>query len=250
MTVRDIWQWIDSFAPFDTQEDFDNSGMLVGDPDTEVRGVYCALDVTTAVLDAARQAGANLIITHHPMLFGGRKNLLETPLDHEGRLLARMIREHTALIAAHTNLDQAPGGINDVLARTLGLREIAGEGYLRVGSLPEAMPGEAWLRTVSGALQTVVRPCGPVERPVRRVAVCSGAGSEYWQEAARRWEIDSFVTGEIRHHHALAMAEVGILGVEAGHYETEAPGIFALGEALQKYLHGVQCPVCVAHPLR
>ena len=248
MKVREIYDWVDGVAPFETQEAYDNSGMLVGDPEAEVRGIYCALDVNGAVLDAAEKAGANLILTHHPMLFGGRKNLLETPLDHEGRLLARMIRGHMALIAAHTNLDQAPGGINDVLARTLGLEDISGEGYLRTGVLPEALSGDDWLRHVGKALRTVVRPCGPVERTVRRVAVCSGAGSEEWEEAAARWGIDSFVTGEIRHHHALAMAEAGILGVEAGHYETEAPGIFALGEALQKYLHGVQCPVYVTHP--
>ena len=249
MRVRDIYQWIDTVAPFETQEAFDNSGMLVGDPEAEVQGIYCALDVTASVLDAAEQCGANLILTHHPMLFGGRKSLLEEPLDHEGRLLARMLRQHLQLIAAHTNLDQAPGGINDVLAETLGLREIEGDGFLRTGLLPAPMSGEAWIRHAGDVLHTVIRPYGDPHRSVRRVAVCSGAGSDYWLEAARRWPIDSFVTGEIRHHHGLGMSECGILGLEAGHYATEAPGIFALGEALQKYLHAVECPVHVHHPL-
>ena len=114
MTVQQIYDWIDQRAPFETQASFDNAGLLTGSGSQTVHGILVALDVTDAVLEEAEALKADLIITHHPLMFGGRKRMTED--DYEGRLLCRMIRGHMAHIAAHTNLDQAVGGINDVLA--------------------------------------------------------------------------------------------------------------------------------------
>lgn len=242
-TVKDIYDFINDIAPFETQEPFDNAGLLTGDPAWPVRGVHIALDVTSTVLDEAEAAGANLIVTHHPMMFAARKHLVET--DGEAKLLCRMIRGHVALIAAHTNLDQAAGGINDVLARTLGLTDVLGEGYLRVGDLPEALTAEDFAARAGQALRTVVRLMGAPDRPVRRVAVSSGAGSEGWAEAAAL-AADAFLTGEAKHHHALAAVEAGLVMLEAGHFATEALGIFALADALQNHLNAVQCSIRVS----
>lgn len=244
MKVREIYDWVDGVAPFETQEAYDNSGMLVGDPEAEVRGIYCALDVNGAVLDAAEKAGANLILTHHPMLFGGRKNLLETPLDHEGRLLARMIRGHMALIAAHTNLDQAPGGINDTLAELCGLANVQGEGFFRFGDLPEALPAADCAAFLSERLGDSVRLMGPADAPVRRIGLCSGGGSGEWTAAAQAG-CDAFLSGEIKHHHALAMAESGLVAFECGHFATEFPGVSVLASALQNALCAIECNVRV-----
>ena len=114
MTVSQILHLIDEIAPFDSQEEWDNSGLLVGSPEQEVHGILFALDITEAVLDEAMETGTDLIITHHPLMFSARKRL--TDEDYEGRLLQRMIRNQISHIAAHTNLDKAPDGMNDTLA--------------------------------------------------------------------------------------------------------------------------------------
>ena len=243
MLVQDVFSFIDGLAPFETQDSFDNSGLLVGDPAWEVRGIHVAMDVTSSVLDEAIEQGANLIVTHHPMMFSARKRLVET--DSEAKLLCHMIRHEIALIAAHTNLDQAPGGINDVLAQTIGLTGIVGEAYLRVGELPAPMTAEAFARKAGEALGTVVRLMGDPDRMIRRVAVTSGAGSDSVHDALALG-VDAFLTGEAKHHHALEAAESGMLVFEAGHHATEEPGIFALADALQNHLNALQYKIHVS----
>ena len=243
MRVQDVYHLIDSLAPYETQDSFDNSGLLVGDPTWEVRGIHVAMDVTSSVLDEAIQCGANLIVTHHPMMFTARKRLAET--DSEARLLCRMIRHEIALIAAHTNLDQAPGGINDVLAQTIGLTNITGEAYVRIGELPAPMTAEAFALQAGDALHSVVRLMGDPGREIRRVAVTSGAGSDSVRDALAMGA-DAFLTGEAKHHHALEAAESGMLVFEAGHHATEEPGIFALADALQNHLNALQYKIHVS----
>ena len=119
MTVQQIFDLIDRFAPFETQSEDDNSGFLVGSPSQEVTAALFALDVTEKVIDEAVSLGAQLIVTHHPLMFSPLSAL--TDADYEGRLIRRLIRENISLIAAHTNLDQAPGGVNDTLAERCGL---------------------------------------------------------------------------------------------------------------------------------
>ena len=255
MTFRDIYDMIDALAPFSTQMDFDNSGLLAGHPDREITGIHVALDVTHRVLDEAEAAGANLLVTHHPLMFAPRKDITES--DYEGSLLCRIIRGRMGLIAAHTNLDLVCGGTNDVLAALCGLTNVAGEGACwRVGDLPEGTTLGSLASLLEQKLHTVVRICGQraPEQPVRRLGLCTGAGSEYWEETAALGA-DVFVTGEVRHHHALAAADRGVVILEAGHFATEEPGIFALGDALQSRLNALQCPlritrsVCGAYAL-
>lgn len=245
MIVQDVYNWIDHFAPFASQEGFDNAGLLVGAPDWEVLGIHTAMDVTDSVLDEAEAAGANLIITHHPMMFGARKTMRED--DFEGRLLCRMIRARIALIAVHTNLDQAPGGINEVLAKTCGLSAVTGEGYLRAGSLPEGLTLTSLVTLLERVLHTTIRVMGQAtpDKVLHRMAVASGAGSDFWEDA-HAMGAEVFLSGEIKHHHALAMNGCGMIGLEAGHFATEEPGIFALADALQNHLNAVQCDVCVS----
>lgn len=242
LTVQQVLDFINERAPFETQVAYDNSGLLVGDPAAEVRGIHVALDVTNLVIDEAIENGANLIVTHHPMMFSPIKRLVET--DYEARLLCRLIRSGISLIAAHTNLDQAPGGINDVLAEAIGLTNVTGEGFLRVGTLPKPMPAAALAASISLRLGDVVRVMGDGTRIVTSVGMCSGSGSDEWQAAAAMGA-EAFLTGEVKHHHALAAADSGVVLLEAGHHATEAPGIFALGNALQNWPDIVQCNVRV-----
>ena len=243
ITVQEIYHMIDQMAPFESQEDFDNAGLLLGDPAMEVRGIHVALDVTERVLDEAEAVGANLIVTHHPIMFSPVKRLVAT--DYETRLIFRMIRAGMALIAAHTNFDRAPGGMNDTLAARCGLTQVTGEGFIRVGNLPHPMTGRELAAHLAASLDTVVRPMGDAEKVYRRLALCSGGGSDFWTEGLALGA-DAFLTGEMKHHHALALADAGMLGLEAGHFATEQPGVLALAAALQNAVNAVEYPVCLS----
>ena len=242
MTVQDFYDIIDRIAPFETQAEFDNSGLLAGSAGHEVDCVLLALDLTDAVIDEAVSLGAQLIITHHPLMFSPRRRL--TDEDGEGRILRRLIREDISLIAAHTNLDQAPGGINDALAELCGLQNITGEGFLRAGELSQPVRAADYAETLKDRLGDAVRLMGPENAVLRRVAVCSGAGGDEWEDALRLG-CDAFISGEIKHHQALAMADSGLVAFACGHHATEAPGITALAAALQNALNTLQCYVGV-----
>jgi len=242
MTVQDFYLILDQIAPFDTQAEFDNAGLLVGSPSSEVSCVLLALDVTEAVIDEAVALGAQLIITHHPLMFSARKQL--TDEDYEGRLIRRLVRENLSLIAAHTNLDQAPCGINDTLAELCGLTEITGEAFFRTGLLPEPMTAAACAEELGRRLGTTVRLMGPEDAVIRRIGLCSGGGGDEWTSAVKT-ECDAFLTGEIRHHLALALADRGIVTFECGHFYTEYPGVEVLAVALQKALPALEYNVRV-----
>lgn len=231
LTVRQVYDLINDLAPFETQVAYDNSGLLVGHPDREVKGIHVALDVTNRVIDEAVQNGANLIITHHPLMFSPIKRLVET--DYQAGLLCRLIREGISLISAHTNLDQAVGGINDVLAQRIGLTDIVGEGFIRVGSLPAPMKASALAEHITRTLGDTVRVMGNPDAVVNKVGMCSGSGSDEWA-AASELGAQAFLTGEAKHHIALEASNAGVVILEAGHHATEEPGIFALANTLQK----------------
>ncbi len=118
--VRDIYKAVDNMAPFSLSMDFDNTGLLVGDENDEVTGVLLALDCTDAILDEAQKQGANLILTHHPIIFKGIKNVRADSVVYQA------IRRGIHVISAHTNLDIAQGGVNDCLSRQIGLTNLRG----------------------------------------------------------------------------------------------------------------------------
>lgn len=246
MKVRDVYSWIHEIAPFDTAEKWDNSGLLCGSAENEVAGILCALDLTDAVLDEALREGANLIVTHHPILFSGRKNLCED--SAEGRLVCRLVRTNMNLIAAHTNYDKAMGGVNDCLARALNIENaqpVEGDpdGYLRIGDhAPVALSDFA--DEVARALGDVVRVYGDRSKIVRRVALCGGAGGEFACLALRAGA-DAYVTGEMRYHDSMDLAAVGLASLHCGHDATERIAIKPLAEGLQNRANELQYHVYV-----
>ena len=238
MIVKNLYDMINRIAPFENQAQFDNSGFLVGSAAQRVDAVLFALDVTEAVIDEAVSLGAQLIITHHPLLFSPVHTLTDD--DYEGRLIQRLIRENISLVSAHTNLDQAPGGINDILAERCGLSGICGEGFFRYGLLSCPLAASEYAVRLETQLCTKVRLMGPADAVVRKVGLCSGGGSDEWRSAVNAG-CDAFVSGEIRHHHALSLADRGIVSLECGHFSTEEPGIRALAAALQNEPDTVKC---------
>ena len=244
LTVKAVYDWIDGFAPFQTAEAYDNVGLLAGRFDMPVTRILTALDCTLQVVEEARQLGAELILTHHPLMFHARKNLRED--DPEGQILCQLIRNHMALISAHTNLDRAPGGINDTLGHLFSLESMQGEGFLRCGKLPSAMRAGELRDMASRLLKAPVRLFGSQDMRIETLAVGGGAYDEGFEEAAALGA-QAYLTGEVRHHNALAAVAQGMVLLEGGHFATEAPGLYAFGGCLQKGLDGLQYSVAVSH---
>ncbi len=226
MTNHAIEAYINAVAPFATAEEWDNVGLLVGSPTTPVSGVLVTLDVTPAAIEAAVAMGANLIVSHHPVIFDGLKSL---PSDGMPYALAAA---GISAIAAHTNLDKAKGGVNDTLAALLGLEEVRAteDGMCRIGRLPAPLSANELAERTGAVLGTSVRVSGGED--IALVAVCGGSGGDFIPALAGK--ADAFVTGEVKHHEWLDAARRGLTVVEAGHYATEAPVVEKLARRLQE----------------
>lgn len=242
--VSDILAALDRIAPPELREDYDNVGLLAGHPAGKVDRALVALDLTEGVIEEAEREGAQLIVTHHPILFHARRTLRED--DPEGALLAHLLRARLALIAAHTNYDNAQAGLNDALAEALGLRDICpAQGGMRVGTLCEEMPPQVLADAIRGALGGSVRAYIPRGAPpVRRLAVLGGAGGGMFADAEAAGA-QAFLTGEVKHHEALAGVALNLTMLDGGHYETEHIAIKTLANRLQNALDALQYTVAI-----
>ena len=226
-TNHDILSAFEEVAPLRLAEDFDNPGLLVGDPDRVVERVLVALDITDAVIDEAIRNKCSLIVSHHPVFFKLGKTVNPGPAP-EGKLF-KLIENKIAAICLHTNMDIAVGGVNDMLIARLGLmpsgafsvtNEEFGNCIGRIGKLKSPMPAADFAEHVREALG-----CGAVKlldagRAVRVVGVVGGAGGGLAPEALAAG-CDTYVTAEVKHHQYLEALELGINLIDAGHYHTE-----------------------------
>ena len=241
-TVAQVLALVNGIAPFELAEAWDNVGLLAGNPESRVERVLCALDLRMDVVEEARRRGSQLIVTHHPILFRGRKNLRET--DAEGRLLCALVRADLAMIAAHTNFDNASPGVNDALAAALGLENVTAlENGMRLGEIKETDFG-IFCEDAKALLHGPVRCYGDGARRIRRVAVLGGAGEDYARQAIEAGA-DVYLTGEMAYHKGLDAADNGLCVVEAGHAATEYPAISLLCRGLQNAADAVQYGICV-----
>lgn len=220
-TVHDIESALYALAPKALAAEWDNVGLLAGSADREVRSVLVALDITEPVVDEAERMGADLIVSHHPVIFHPVKSI--TDRDPSGRLLIRLVRSGTGAVCMHTNLDAAQGGVNDALASALGLQDaapVAEGGIARIGTLPETMALPGFLARVKNAL----RPNGlryvDGGRPIRKVAAGGGACGDFLWEAAALG-CDAFVTADLKYNHFLDAGVLGLTVIDAGHFPTE-----------------------------
>jgi len=236
MNVRELYACLNEIIPPSLSCTWDNDGLMCcPDPDREVKRVLIALDVTGEVADEAVEGGFDAVISHHPLIFKPIKKL--TADGGAGGILINFIRAGVSVMSFHTRLDAAEGGVNDVLAETIGLEdieplEVEGEGNIgRVGKLPEKLEIEEFASAVKEAIGAPdVRFAGG-GHPVYRVAVISGDGGKLIS-AARAAGADTFVSGELGYHNLLAADEQGINLVEAGHFYTEDPVCDRLAEIL------------------
>lgn len=243
VTVGNILDILNEIAPFETCEDYDNVGLLAGHPDWSVERILVALDLTEDVVAEAIAKDAQMIVTHHPVLFRGRKNLRED--DPEGRALCALVRGRIAMAAMHTNYDNAPDGLNKALAEELGLIDTQALAHgMQIGRFVQPMTLADAARMAGERLGGVVRVYGRPDTMVSTMAVMGGAGGSFVRDAEESGA-QVYLTGEISYHAALDAKLRGFNILEAGHYETEQIAIKTLTNCLQKRLNEVQYRVNV-----
>lgn len=233
-TVKNIYDYINSIAPFDTQEEWDNAGFLIGDFRKEVKKAVLCLDVTKEVARLAADVNADLILSHHPIIFNGIKNV------KKGSAVYTCIENDIAVISAHTNFDIADYGINFNLAERLKLndvRQIEGT-FITVGELDNEMSIDDFAQYVSDTLNVSGIRYTDTEKPVKTVALGGGACEEYTEIAMQN--ADCFVTGDMKYHRMLECAEEGYAVISAGHYETEHDSFLMFMDNLKRIFIDVE----------
>lgn len=237
-TVRDVYEFINSIAPFDTAEEWDNAGLLVGNASKVVNKILFALDCTEDVIEQAVSCGADLIVTHHPIIF---KPISEVTANS---LVYKLIKNDLNIICAHTNYDKAKDGVNDILCKTVELENITkiDNTCLNVGELKTEMNSNEFAQCVKLKLNGVVR-YNSIEKTVKKVAVCSGSGSDYLV-LAKELYCDALLTGDGSHHSFLDADDMDMLLICAGHFETENIAIQPLAEKIKNNFN-IECVIAV-----
>lgn len=225
MIVQDILQMLQQKAPLELAEEWDNVGLLVGNSEREVKTVVVALDVTDAVINRAIEEHAELILTHHPVIFEPLKTVTAD------RVVYRLANAGLSVISMHTNADKTEGGVNDCLSEKLGLSdiEIAPDGMSRIGKLPASMTAEVFASYVSQCLDTAVRVKAGTDM-IRTVALCGGGGADFVLPLLDK--ADAALTGEAKHNQWLSVPSTKTL-VDGGHYATEV----AITDRFCEWLH-------------
>lgn len=226
--IKEVLIALEEFAPLPLQEDWDNAGLQIGLTEAEVSGALLCLDVNEDIVDEAISKGCNLIVSHHPLLFHGLKQISDG--DYVQRTVAKAIKNDISIISMHTNMDNARGGVNFKIAEKMGLTDIdffskkvvngveCGSGV--IGTLPKPMVSMAFVKMVKEAFGINCLACnGLLHRPISRVAICGGAG-DFLIDEAYKAGADAFFTGEM-HYHVYFGWEQRMQICVGGHYESE-----------------------------
>ena len=231
-TVRDIANYLEERVPSSLRLDFDNVGLLCGFPEREVSRVLVVLDTTLQVIEEARSIGAELIVSHHPIIFTPLRTVCTDAPD--ARRVIALLQGNLSAICLHTNLDALEGGVNTALAAAVGA-EIS-EYWRDIGCfcrLPEELSLKAFLTRMRTALSAKDIRFYDAARHVEHIALCGGAGGDILYEAARRG-CDTVLTGEVKHHQWIDGSELGLNIIEGGHFATENVVIPPLADILRQ----------------
>lgn len=257
MKMRNIMDSLNRLAPPDWQESWDKSGLQTGDPEAEIKKILVALDMDGATLNEALAFEADLVVTHHPLFFSPAPGLRSYIPEED--IIRRLVKADIQVFSAHTNLDAAPWGVNDVLARHLDLEEGLQETPLfplgpEVTS-PDIYPQRHLYRQKSpgfaalclaetdtfALLKRLIQKIGPVVqinfsglKPIHRIVLSGGSWDGSWLEALTRSKADAVITGEMKYHEQIACRERGIAVYTLGHGQSEWPCIRVMAEHLRR----------------
>ena len=241
---------LEQFAPLPLQESWDNAGLQLGLTEAEVSGALLCLDVNEEIVDEAIQKGCNLIVSHHPLLFRGLKQI--SGADYVQRCVIKAIKHDIVIVSMHTNMDNALDGVNWKIAERLGLKECkffaqkqidgveAGSGV--VGELPSALDARTFIELVKKQFSVQCAQCNALlERRIKKVAICGGAGDFLLPEAIGV-EANAFITGEM-HYHQYFGQEQQIQICVIGHYQSEQYTSEIFRDIIQKECPGVRTEI-------
>lgn len=240
MQIRDLINKLEEKYPFDLQEDWDNSGLQIGNPDNELKGVVLSLDLEEKAIDYALEDDkANLIITHHPYLFNPTKSI--DFRDSFYNRLQRCIKNDITVFAFHTNLDIARGGVNDNLASILGLGDVKSLedgkelGLGRYGYIDKQLANK-FLEEVKEKLEASgLVVYGNYDKMIEKVGLCGGAGSFLIEDAIKQ-SCDLMITGDVKYHEAMDMSNKGIIIADVGHFASENHIIYKLQSEIEEII--------------
>lgn len=243
ITVESIFNTIDQITPFSTADDWDNSGLLVGDPKKVVKKVLLSLDVTDEVVNEAIINGYDLIISHHPLIFKGLKKLVSTVSPSNN--IIKLIKSDISIISAHTNLDLSyEYGINRFLADQYALEKIVKlndeHGYGIIGTFHNDMSTEAFIKMTKKIFNIETVKCANLKaKAIKNIAICSGASSDFIGDVIRL-NVDAYITSDIKYHEAQTVLGTDVALIDVGHFESEFVYLKFLSQLLSKRIENVE----------
>lgn len=246
ITVRDIADFMETIAPRSLAEEWDNVGLLAGSFRSEVKKIMICLDLDFEAISEAIAMQANLIITHHPILLQPVRRI--TDETAAGQMIQRLIKHDISMFAAHTNLDTADGGLNDILANTLGLCNVRKlftpdfSGSARMGEIKKQTLGDFLLSVKEALNSPAIKYIGDKSELVQTAGVCSGSGG-FMITGAKQSGCDVLVVGEAKYSDEQLAAQLGLSLIEAGHFETENIFCAELKNKLQSSFNNIQVTV-------
>lgn len=231
MEIKQLTDYLESLAPLNYQESYDNAGLLTGNLDWEIKGVVISLDATEAVIDEAIEKGCNVVISHHPIIFKGLKKI--NGKTYIERCIIKAIKHDIALYAIHTNLDNVyENGVSTEIGIRLGLQNtqvlapntmldqngLAGLGC--IGDLPEKMDASACLSYIKEKMKVdMIRHTALLDKPIKRIAVCGGSGASLLSTAIRAGA-DLYISADFKYHEFFD-ANNQVIIADIGHFESE-----------------------------
>ncbi len=263
-TISQITHYLESIVPLNFQESYDNSGLLVGNPNTEVTGILVSLDTIESIIEEAKAKNCNLIVAHHPIIFRGLKSI--TGKNYIERTIIKAIQEGIGIYAIHTNLDNIKEGVNGKIAEKIGIKNIEilkkKENYFTrsihnfeetqrigagiIGTLSEVISATAFLANLKSKMNLPLIKHTSLknfeDKKIKKIAVCGGAGSFLLKEAIKQ-EADFFITADYKYHEFFD-AEDKIVICDIGHYESEVFTKDLLVDFLKKEFENVKIQSC------
>lgn len=230
-----VMRAMEEFAPLSLQEAWDNAGLIVGSPDNSVRKALLTLDVTEEVVDEAIACGADIIISHHPLLFSGIKKI--TGKSYVERALMKAITNNILIYASHTNIDAAEGGVSYKMGEKIGLesiRPLMPSGLGVIGELKEPQSLNRFITILKKKFEAPMVRYTEIEGKIARIALCGGAGAEFIENAIAAGA-DAYVSGDFKYHDFFK-GEKRISLVDIGHFESEQYTLEIFYDILSKKL--------------
>jgi dinuclear metal center YbgI/SA1388 family protein len=227
MNINDFIARVEAIAPLDLQEEWDNSGWQIKLTDGEISKVMVALEVSSEVVSEAITHSADLLLVHHPLIFGKIARVDNNNIT--GKLIIELIKHGISVYSTHTPFDKCTGGNNDYLGKVLGLEDVQlmecdFTGLCRTGMVSgEGLPAAEFIEHAAGALKVdkkFFNYSGSLDAVVKKCGWCTGAGAEFLK-AAKAAGCDLFITGDLKYHAAQEAREIGINVLDCGHFGTE-----------------------------